>query len=137
MAILSGTIRDVTLVQTPLGVKQDNNSPKRLIASCLLTFTISGTYAQADDAQLLLVKTGIEDKLKNGWTVNTLLGACFAAPGDENGTPIGVGAITISTATLSFQLTAGDLTTEHASAALASIDAPIGIWVTFAYSMPV
>ena len=134
MAVLSGTIRDVSLCQTPLGIKTDNSSPKRRVATVLLTFTITGTYAQADNAQILLVPAGIESRLRNGWTVNTLLGACAAAPGDENGTPIGVGAVTVSTTSLAFPLTGGDLTTEHSNAALAAMTEPIGMWVTFTYS---
>lgn len=134
MATLSGTIRDVSLLQTPLGLKTDTSSPKRRVASVLLTFTISGTYVQADDAQLLLVPAGIESRLRNGWTVNSLLGACMAAPGDEAGTPIGVGAITVSSTTLAFSLTTGALTAEHAGATLGAMTEPIGIWVTFTYS---
>ena len=134
MAVLSGTIRDVSLCQTPLGIKTDNSSPKRRVATVLLTFTITGTYAQADDARVLLVPAGIEARLRNGWTINTLLGACMAAPGDEAGTPIGVGAVTVSTTSLLFPLTGGDLTTEHSNAALAAMTEPVGIWVTFTYS---
>lgn len=134
MATLSGTIQNVSLAQVPLGIKEDSSG--RLLMTVLVTFTITGTYAQADDAQLLLVKTGIEDATRSGITIANILGACMASAGDEAGTPIGVGAITVSGATLSFPLTGGDLTTEHSSATLGTLAAPIGIFVTFTYTPP-
>lgn len=134
MATLSGTIRDVALQQDPLGVKKDSSG--RSVHTALVTFTITGTYAQADDAQLLLVPTAMQALIKNGATIAYVRSACMAAPGDEAGTPIGVGACTISGTTISFALTGGDLVTEHAGAALGTINAPIGLWVTWVETAP-
>ncbi len=134
MATLSGTIRDVALQQDPLGVKVDSSG--RAVRTALVTFAITGTYVQADDAQLLLVPTAMKAIIKNGATIAFVRCACLAAPGDEAGTAIGVGPITVSGTTLSFALTGGDLVTEHAGAVLGTINAPIGIWVTWVETAP-
>lgn len=134
MATLSGTIRDVALQQDPLGIKKDSSG--RSVRTALVTFTITGTYVQADDAQLLLVPTAMKALIKNGATIYAIRSACMCAPGDEAGTPIGVGAVTVSGTTLSFSLTGGDLVTEHAGAVLGTINAPIGLWVTWVETSP-
>ena len=74
--------------------------------------------------------------IKNGATIAFVRSACLASPGDEAGTAIGVGPITVSGTTLSFALTGGDLVTEHAGAVLGTINAPIGIWVTWVETAP-
>ena len=134
MATLSGTIRDVALQQDPLGVKVDSSG--RAVRTALVTFTITGTYVQADDAQITGVPAALKAIIKNGATIAFVRSACLASPGDEAGTAIGVGPITVSGTTLSFALTGGDLVTEHAGAALGTINAPIGIWVTWVETAP-
>ncbi len=128
MATLAGTIVSVSNAQCPAGSVFD--SSKNQVYTVFIGFTITGTYVQNDNAQLLLVPTAIESAMKWGRSV-TMLDAMFAAPGDENGTPIGAKTVAVSSTSITFELTGGDLTTEHAGAALATVGRPIFLAVTF------
>lgn len=128
MAVLSGTIVSVSNPQCPAGSAFD--SSENQVYSCFIGFTITGTYVQGDNAQLLLVPAAIESAMKWGRSV-TLLDAMFAAPGDENGTAIGAKTVAVSSTTITMELTGGDLTTEHTGAALATVGRPIFLAVTF------
>lgn len=128
MATLHGTITGVHGIVTPAGPAMD--SAGNFIEGAYLTVNWSGTYVQANDADILLVPAAIESFLHDGRTI-TLLQACFAAPGNEAGTPIGCGACTISTTTISTSLTGGDLITEHAGALLGAMTAPVHVYVTY------
>lgn len=129
MATLSGTITSVANFDTPSGPLADSSGNQ--VWNAMLHFTISGTYVQADDAQLTGVPAAIRSRMANGKTP-TLLSAMFAAPGDEAGTPIGAGpVITVSGTSLTFPLTGGDLSTEHAGAVLGTLGKPIALRVCF------
>lgn len=129
MATLSGTITSVALIDTPSGSVIDSSG--NLVQNAVIHFTISGTYVQADDAQLTGVPAAMRTRMAGGKTP-TLISAMFAAPGDEAGTPIGAGpTITVSGTTLSFPLTGGDLSTEHAGATLGTVGKPIAIRVCY------
>jgi hypothetical protein len=128
MATLSGTITSVSNVRTPAGPKFD--SSKNQVYVCDIGFTISGTYVQNDNAQLTSVPTAIQNAMKWNRTV-TLLDAMFAAPGDENGTVIGAKTVAVSGSNITFELTGGDLSTEHAGATLATVGQAIFLSVTF------
>lgn len=128
MATLHGTINHVWGDTAPLGPVADSSGNK--VYGCYLSASFSGTYAQADDADLLTVPTVIRNFHRDARAV-TLLQACVAAPGDEAGTPIGAGQCTISSTTISFPLTGGNLTTEHAGAALGTMTRDICFYVTY------
>ena len=129
MATLSGTITSVALLDAPHGPVKDSSGNE--VWNAVISFTITGTYAQADNAQLTGVPAAMQSRMAWGKTP-TLLSAMFAAPGDEAGTPIGAGpVITVSGTSLTFQLTGGDLTTEHAGAALGTVGKPIALRVCF------
>lgn len=128
MATLSGTIAAVTLLDMPTGPAKDSSGNE--VWNALVTFGITGTYVQADNAQLTSVPTAMQNLLKWGKAI-TLRDVMLAAPGDESGTPIGVTTLAISTSTITFELTGGDLTTEHAGAALATLNKPIALRVCF------
>lgn len=128
MATLSGTITSVALIDTPSGSVIDSSG--NLVQNAVIHFTISGTYVQADDAQLTGVPAAMRTRMAGGKTP-TLLSAMFCAPGDEAGTPIGTTAVTVSGTTLSFGLTGGDLSTEHAGATIGTVGRPIAIRVCY------
>ena len=132
MAVLTGTIQDVALVDTPCGPAKDSSGNE--IFNALVTFTITGTYVQNDNAQLTSVPTTMATRLAWGKTI-TLLDVMFAAPGDEAGTPIGAKTLAISTSTITMELMGGDLTTEHAGAALGTVGKPIGLRVCFSAAL--
>jgi hypothetical protein len=128
MATLDGTIVSVSNVTCPAGSVFDTS--KNQVYTAFIGFTITGTYVQNDNAQILTVPAAMEALLKWGRSI-TLLDAMFAAPGDENGTPIGMKTVAVSSTTITFELTGGDLTTEHTAAALATVGRPIFVAVTF------
>jgi hypothetical protein len=131
MTVATGTITNVFGFTTPLGPKK--NAAGASIVGCYVTATFSGTYAQGDDAQLTTVGATIASFAKDGKTYNALQ-ACFVAPGDEAGTPLGAGACTVSSNTITFPLTGSDMTTEHANAALGSLNHGVCFFVTCAAS---
>jgi len=134
MAVLTGTISSIHNFSTVVGNRTDGSGNS--VMCCLLAATFSGTYAQADNAQLTLVPTAIKDSMRLESTV-TLLSAAFAQRGLESTTPIGAGPLcTVSGTSITFQLTGSDLTTEHASAALGTMNEPIWFFVSFTTSTP-
>lgn len=131
MAVVSGTINNVFGFTTPLGPKR--NAAGAAIVGCLITASFAGTYAQADNAQLTAVGTAIAAAAKDGKTY-TPLQACFVAPGDEAGTALAAGAVTVSAGTMAFALNGSDMTTEHAGAALGALSNDVCFFVTCAVS---
>lgn len=126
MAKITGTVNQVFGFTSPLGPKRDSSS--NAVVCCYVNASFAGTYAQADDAQLTTVGATIAAAAKDGKTYN-VLSAAMAAPGDEAGTPIGVGPCTVSSNTISFQLTGGDLSTEHTGAALGTLNNDVCLFV--------
>lgn len=131
MAVVTGTINQVWGFNNPLGPKK--NAAGAAIVGVFVNASFSGTYAQSDNAQLTTVGATIASHAKDGKTY-TLLQACFAAPGDENGTPIGAGLCTISGTTIGFPLTTSNMSTEHAGATLGTWVHDICFYVTCAVS---
>lgn len=127
MATLDGTIKSV-VCDMPIGPVKNGSGAE--VWNALITFDISGSYVQGDNAQLLTVPTAMQNLLKWGKSI-TLLDAMFAAPGDENGTVIGAKTVAVSGSTITFELTGSDLTTEHSTAALATLVKPIALRVCF------
>ena len=128
MATLHGTVVAVHGITNPSGPVVD--SAGAMIQCCYLHVNFTGTYAQANDADVLLVPAAIAGFMHDGRTI-TILQAAMAAPGDEAGTPIGIQAATVSSTTISFQLSDGALTAEHANAALGAFTRPIAIFVVY------
>jgi hypothetical protein len=130
MAVVVGTVQeafDFTEAQGP-------GAATVKVMNCKVNVAwTAGTYAQADDANFVPA-TVIQDERRNGKTV-TILSACAAAPGDENGTVIGAGACTVAAGTVTCPLTQADLTTERANGAMnATWNKPITFNVTFTES---
>lgn len=107
------------------------DSSNKNVYGCWISCTFSGTYVQADNATILAVPTAIGASLRSGKTI-TMLDAAFAAPGIE-GTAIVIGAktVAVSGANITLELTGGDLSTEHAGAALSELSKPIAFYVAY------
>jgi hypothetical protein len=133
MAVVSGTVQDVWGYTAPLGPVVDSSGNQVLCAFVSATFT--GTYDQSSNAQITTLNTTIANRMHAGKTV-TLIDACFAAPGDEAGTPIGAKTTAISSTTLTCELTGGDLSTEHSAAALGTFNRPIAFLVSYTITQP-
>lgn len=128
MAVTSGTVTNVWGITTPLGPK--STTAGLPIYSCFITVNITGTYDQSADSRVLLVTTAIANNLHNGKTI-ALLDACFVAPGLEAGVAIGAKTTAIATTGITFELTGGDMTTEHAAAALGTLSNDICFLITY------
>lgn len=128
MTVVTGAINQVHTLSTPIGPKY--TAAGALVMGAFVMASFSGTYAQSDDATLTAVPTALRAAMRNGKTC-TLLSACFAGPGDENGTGIGAGLCTVSGTAITFPLTGSDLATEHANGALAAWNSDVCFYVTF------
>jgi hypothetical protein len=121
-------------------LKADNDETTLQIA--LVLFTISGTYAQASNSQLLGVDALIQNSRRNGKTV-TLKDAMLFQPAFDTATPgllLGAKTIAISGSDITFELTEGatantlDLATEFADATAIPAMTPMGFAVSFVES---
>lgn len=128
MAVLSASSMQVHGHTTVTGIRVDSSGNK--IFGCYVGGYFSGTYAQADNAIFAAVPTVIGASLRSNATI-TLLDACFAQMGSENGTAIGAKTVAVSGSDVTCELTGADMTTEHANAALATMLEPIYIYVTY------
>jgi len=131
MALLEATGMQVHGHTTVIGMRVDSTARK--VHGCYVGGYFSGTYVQNDNARFTAVTTAIASSLRSNATI-TLLDACFAQMGDENGTPIGVKTVAVSGANVTVELTTDDLSTEHAGAALSAMLEPVYIYVTYASS---
>lgn len=128
MAVTSGTVTNVFNMNQPLGPKK--TAAGLAIYTAFITVNIAGIYDQAANSQVLNVTTAMQNSMHNGKTV-ALLGAMFASPGDEAGTPIGAKTVAVSGTGLTFELTTGDMATEHAAAVLGTLNNDICFAVTY------
>lgn len=124
MAVTSGTVQTVdTLVS-------DAVSPLQVAR---IKFTMSGTYAQADNSILSGIGTLINNSRRNGKTV-TLVDCMVGTPATKVSNPaaiMGVKTVAISSADITFELTDGDYSTELAGGAIPAQDRPFEILVAF------
>lgn len=107
MAVVSGTIKGMTLVNTSQGVNMNGAEKTMLVSADFATYD-----ASADTGDLNEIATAIEDHQRNGKTV-TLRAAHGCGPGVSNaGADVFFGAMTVSSGDLTFSLTAVDRSTE-------------------------
>lgn len=134
MATLNGTIVDVFGITTPLGPKLTTAGLG--IQSCYITATFTGTYVQGDNATVTAITTAISSKLHNGGKTIALVpgSVSLAAPGDEAGVAMGAKTIAVSGTGITLELTDGDLSTEHAGAALGAMGHGICFHVLYTYT---
>lgn len=130
MATTSGTVTNVFNILTPLGPKK--TSAGLAIFTAFLTINIAGIYDQAANSQCLAVTTAIQNSTRNGKTVALLAGGVsFASFGDEAGTPIGAKTCVVVGTGITFELTTGDGSTEHAAVLLGPLGNDICFAVTY------
>ena len=98
MAVTSGTVHSVSILKAPNSVDT--------FGWALVLFTMSGTYAQADDSKLVGVPTLIQNSVRNGKTV-TMRSVAVAQHTyrTSDGTALGLKTEAISSADITFELT--------------------------------
>jgi len=128
MAVVSASNMTVHGHTTVTGIRVDSSGNK--VFGCYVSGYPTGTYVQADNAIFSAVPTVIGASLRSNATI-TLLSACFAQMGSENGTAIGAKTVAVSGADITCELTGADMTTEHAGALLATMLEPIVLYVTY------
>lgn len=124
MAVVSGTVHSVdTLVSSAVGP----------IQVARVQFTLSGTYAQADNGILSGVPTLIQNSRRNGKTV-TMRGVMQGQSTTKaaDGAIMGLKTVAISSSDVTFEVTNTDHSTEFTDAtALPSVNRPFEILVSF------
>lgn len=127
MAVVSGTVHSVNTIEAYGG------SISNLQIAQIL-FTVSGTYAQADDGILENVDFLITDSRKNGKTV-TLVDAMCGHPATKTSDPSAILAlktVAVSSDDVTFEITNGDFTTEFTDAtAVPAQERPFCLLVSF------
>lgn len=117
MAVVAGTVTNV-FGHTAVGGPKTDSAGDR-IYQCYVAVTITGTYAQADDASVLLLNTAIANSLRSGKTIN-LRDASWVAPGiqvvSSADVKIGASGTAISSTTMTFALTDQTFAAEYANA---------------------
>jgi len=125
MAVTSGTVHSVRTREA------DALSPLQIAE---ILFTMSGTYAQADDSILTGVGALISASRRNGKTV-TLVDCMRSTPATKASDPaviMSIKSVAISTADITFAITDADYTTEHANATAIPAQArPFSMLVAF------
>jgi hypothetical protein len=131
MAVVSGTVHSVETIRA-------NALDPHQVAHVL--FTVSGTYAQADNGILSGVPTLIQNSRRNGKTV-TIRDAMLYQPARKSADPsllMGLKTVAISTNDITFEITETatvntvEYTTEHADAtAVPAQSTPFGLAVAF------
>jgi hypothetical protein len=130
MAVTSGTILSVTTEKAP-----DQRDP---LGRSVVFFTVSGTYAQANNSQLLAVATLIQNSRRNGktLTMQALSVRQLARKQGAEDVLLGIKTLAISTNDITFEITLGggsnavDLSTEFTDATpLPTQGTPFGVEV--------
>lgn len=134
MAVTSGTVSSVETI------KGDDRDPLQF---AVVYFTMSGTYAQADNSILAGVPTLINNSRRNGKTV-TMKSVALWQAARISATPdlfMALKTVAISSSDVTFEITLGatsgaiDFTTEFTDATALSAQAtPFGILVGFVES---
>ena len=129
MAVSTGTIFSVNTEQSQAGIPGDLQ-----VARVLFNIPTTETYAQANDAIINAVPTAIQNSRRNGKTV-TLRDATFCQPAALTASPYTIHTcktVTVSGATITFELCVADYTTEYANATpCPALSNPLGFLVTF------
>lgn len=137
MAAVEGTIVSVSdfSVQRADPTTGTASSVEYQVVSCFVDVTFpAGTYVQADDATFA-PGTAIAAARRNGRTP-TILQAAFCGFGSENGTPVGAGACTNSSGTITTSILTKDLSTERTAGAM-NATWPKGIRFCVSFKEPI
>lgn len=127
MAVTSGTVVSVHTVPG----KSDAVTGLQVAE---ILFTMSGTYAQADDSILTGIATLINNSRRQSATI-TLVDTMRGQPASKAADPtaiMSIKTVAISTNDITFEITDADYTTEYANAtALVAQDRPFSLLVAF------
>ena len=129
MAVVSGTVHMVSTMD-----RYGGSVSNLQLAEVL--FTVSGTYAQADNGSLAGVDALIENSRRNGKTV-TLVDAMGGHPATKESDPaafMGLKTVAVSTNDVTFEITDGDFSTELANGAVPAQSRPFALLVSFTES---
>lgn len=124
MAVVNGTVWSVDTV---------DSAANGHLQVARVKFTLSGTYAQADNAQLQAVNTAIQNSRRNGRTV-TLRNAMAGDPATKDSNPAAfmwLKTVAISTNDITFEVTDGDYSTELGAGAVPAQMRPFELLVGF------
>jgi len=134
MAVVSGTVKEVLIV------RNDDSMP---LKEAIVFFSLSGTYAQADNGIVSAVPTAIAAKLRDGKTV-TMKAVSVGQIAKKSASAgwVGMKTVAISSSDITFELThstanspdatAVDLSTEFTDAtAVPAMNGLLGIRVMF------
>lgn len=129
MAVVNGTVHSVATIQAD-AVDQ--------LQEALVLFTLSGTYAQADNAQLQGVGALIKASRRNGKAV-TLVGAMVGQTASKQTDPsvfMSLKTVAIAGADVTFEVTDTDHSTELGAGAVPAQARPFGLRVQFYETNP-
>ncbi len=130
MAVVNGSNITVWNHTAPYGIRLDSsNNP---VFSCYVSCQLSGTYAQADNAQMQNVHTAISGSRRDGKTVSLKTAECVGV-GQNAGSPVAAKTVAVSTNDVTFEVTTGDFSTEFSNGAIATTE-PIPFFVTYTLS---
>ena len=125
MAVVAGTVWSVHTTRS---------DTLHALQECEILFTVSGTYAQAENGILEGVPTLIQASRRNGKTV-TMRYVMASTPAQSNVTPttfLGLKTVAISSSDITFEITDNDYSTEYTNAtALPALMRPFAIKVAF------
>lgn len=127
MAAIHGTIYSVATVEADAV----SSLQKALV---LFTLSAADTYLQADDGDLLLVTTAIQNSRRNGKAV-TLVDAMLDKPATKASDPsaiLGLKTVAVSSTGLTFEVTDANFTSEYANSTLMVAQSrPFSVLVSF------
>jgi hypothetical protein len=127
MTIVSGAVHSVNTMDGYAGAVSS-------LQVAQVLFTVSGTYAQADDGQLLTVNALIQNSRRNGKTVTLVDAMCGSAAtkASDPSDTLGLSGVSVSSTTVLFTITDGDFSTEFADATAVPTQArPFAVLVSF------
>ncbi len=117
MAIVAGTIVNVSAFSTPAGFK--TTSGGKAVECAIIDATFTGTYDQTDEASIANVHSAIAASKRDGKTIALISAGCVAPGVEGAATLLGASKVATSANTITCQLNGPDMTTERAASPLA------------------
>ena len=130
MPVVNGTIENIEIVRA-------NAVTEAQLA--FVTFTVAGTYAQADNGTLTDIAEAIRDSRRDG-QLPTILGAVFGQFAEKEAAPgtfMGLKTVAMSSQDVTFEITSSstigtyDASTELANGAVPTQRQPFGLYVSY------
>lgn len=131
MAVVNGTVHSVHTIRADAVGK----GVAALQLAEILFYITSGTYAQADNAQLQGLAALISASRRNGKTITLVdVAPSQAASKSSDGAMVGMKTVALAGADATFELTDSDWTTELGNGAVPAQHRPFGLLVAFTES---